>query len=104
MWLRRKRNRVLHEPVAGLVVTVAVLWNFLVAFSFIYPHNHHALWLPTYPSTLIADAIIGSAWLVVVFSFLFKRWRVAANLAARDAERSVLHRATVTMPRAAPRR
>jgi hypothetical protein len=71
--LRRHAQHEFAQGLASLVLFAAVLWNVLLALTFIVPHLHHAMWLPTYGLTLIADAAIGTTWLVLTLFYVFKQ-------------------------------
>jgi hypothetical protein len=60
---------------AAFVLWVAIGWNALLAITFIYPHNHHAIYLRTHRASLVANAALGAAWFAAVAAALLMAWR-----------------------------
>ena len=59
---------------------MALVWNGLLAFTFIYPHNHHAIYLGDHRTSLLANAAVGLVWVVGIVVTLVFGWPKAPSV------------------------
>ena len=72
---RRRLNSVWSDGITTLLFAAAVLWNCALVFVFVYPHNHHVIYLASHRASLIANQAVGVVWGILVAVAFWRWWR-----------------------------
>jgi len=70
---RRNLKSRMGLALIAIVVASAAFWNLLLVLFFVYPHNHHVIYLASHRASLIANAVVGVIWFTAII-IAFSRW------------------------------
>ena len=68
----RRQSAVIAATIALLL---AAIWNAAIVFAFMSPRNRHVFHLSTHRDSVVFNAIVGIAWLVLCVLAVTKMWR-----------------------------